>query len=499
MKPDAPIRRPEEIELKLALPTSNPSSLAKQFAKTHLLARRKATHQHLHDIYYDTPEQLLSQQRIALRLRRVGTDEKPQWLQTLKTGGRSHSALSRRGEWEASVPSAELAQSVLKSTPWSTFDPDGTVFRALAPCFVTSFERTSWTVRRRDGSLIEVALDLGHITVGEKSASICELELELLRGQAAALFDLAQQFSRSIAVLPMTVSKAERGYALAQGSLDAPLNAQPPKLSNNLSLPTAAQRVLREMFCQFTANLNALRSSDDSEVVHQARVGWRRFKSALRLFKPALGVQELPSWQALELLLDFLGEVRDLDVALHDTLPPLAEVYTAGDTRRTEAWETMTQTLRHSASLQRKSVRYALQEPAVGASLLAITQWLDGLSSQAGAGEVDQEVPLRRWARQRIAHLHEQLRAARNDTSSPNSQHRVRILAKRMRYSSEALRDLLPKKRTEQWLQQATNMQTSLGAARDVMQASVLVAKLEADRGLAEFLRGIAVERSRRG
>lgn len=118
MKPDASIRRPEEIELKLALPTSNPLSLAKQFAKTHLLARRKATHQHLHDIYYDTPEQLLRQQRIALRLRRVGTDEKPQWLQTLKTGGRSHSALSRRGEWEASVPSAELAQSVLKSTPW---------------------------------------------------------------------------------------------------------------------------------------------------------------------------------------------------------------------------------------------------------------------------------------------------------------------------------------------------------------------------------------------
>ena len=168
MKPDAPIRRPVEIELKLALPTSHPSSLVRQLARTPLLARRKATHQNLHDSYYDTPEQLLRQAHIALRLRRVGTDEKPQWLQTLKTGGRSHSALSLRGEWEASVPSAKLVLSVLKSTPWSTFDPDGAVFGALAPCFVTSFERTSWTVHRRDGSLIEVALDLGHITVARR-------------------------------------------------------------------------------------------------------------------------------------------------------------------------------------------------------------------------------------------------------------------------------------------------------------------------------------------
>ena len=99
MKPDAHSHRSIEIELKLALPTSHPASLVKRLAQTSVLARRKATHQQLHNVYYDTPKQILQQQRVALRIRRIGSEAKPQWLQTLKMGGSSDSALSQRGEW----------------------------------------------------------------------------------------------------------------------------------------------------------------------------------------------------------------------------------------------------------------------------------------------------------------------------------------------------------------------------------------------------------------
>ena len=493
MKPDVISRRSQEIELKLALPTSDPSGLAKQLARTPQLARRKPTHQRLHNVYYDTPEQFLHQERVALRIRRVGSDAKPQWLQTLKMGGSGDSALSKRGEWEVPVPGAMLSLDALKATPWSGIDPEGSVFRALAPCFVTTFERTSWVVRRRDGSMVEVALDVGHITVDDKTTPICELELELLAGQPVALFDIAQQIARTVAVLPQSNSKAERGYALAQNCLDMPLRAQPPKLKPDLALPEAARCVLREMFCQFTTNLNALRSSDDPEVVHQARVAWRRFRSALRLFKPVLVADAVPSWQALQALLSFLGELRDLDVARTETLPSLAHAYTADDARRTEAWQAMTQALLHAADLQRKSVRFALQEPTVGAALLAITQWLEGLSALQGSGDTETELKLslRRWARRRIVRLHAQLQIACKDTGNTESQHRARILAKRMRYGIEALRSLLPKKRTKRWYQQATSLQESIGATRDVTQAAVLVAKLQAERGLVDFLRGV--------
>lgn len=501
MKRDALSHRSVEIELKLALPTSHPASLAERLAKTPALVRRKVTHQYLHNVYYDTPAQILRQQRVALRIRRIGSEAKPQWLQTLKMGGSSDSALSQRGEWEAPVTSAVLNAAALESTPWSGIDPDGAVFRALAPCFVTRFERTSWLVRRRGGSVVEVALDIGQIVAGDKHAPICELEFELKAGEPAALFDLAQQIADSIAVLPMTISKSGRGYALAQDSLDTPLRAQPPRLSSKLSLPETARSVLREMFCQFTTNLNALSRSDDPEVVHQARVGWRRFRSAWRLFKPVFAGSVVPSWQALHALLHALGELRDLDVAGIDTLPPLADAYTAGDDQRTAAWRSMNQTLIHAAQLQRKTVRYALQEPAVGVSLLAITRWLAGGKALSTLDEaaLQQDETLRQWARRRATRLHKQFKLAlkeantKNATNNANIQHRARILAKQMRYGIEAMDALLPKKRSRRWLEQAIMLQTRIGVSRDVAQAGALADRLEIDRELVAFLRGVAV------
>lgn len=489
----------QEIELKLALPTSDPSSLAKRLSRTPVLARRKATRLHLHNIYYDTPELFLRQQRIALRLRRLGDAAKPKWLQTLKTSGRSDSALSQRGEWEMPVRNAGLSLKLLEDTPWSGFDPEGSVFAALAPAFETSFERTSWLLRRRDGSVVEVALDIGQIVAGDKCSPLCELELELKAGQATALFEVAQQISQTIAVLPFNASKAERGYALMQDGPALALHAQAQALASNLSLPETAQRVLGEMFSQFTGNLNTLLVSDDPEVVHQARVGWRRFKSAMRLFKPVLAVDTVPHWQGLQTLLTCLGKLRDLDVARNETLPPIADTFAAGDPRRLKSWQAMTRALTQACELQRKTVRYALQEPAVGVGLLATTQWLEGLTDSSGANDAQLEpkVSLRHWVKHRILHLHGQLELANKQTANPDSQHRVRILAKRMRYDIEALRDLLPRKRTQRWYQQASCLQTSIGAKRDVLQAAALVAELEVDHGLVEFLRGLAAGQKR--
>jgi len=80
------------------------------------------------------------------------------------------------------------------------------------------------------------------------------------------------------------------------------------------------------MFCQFTTNLNALRSSDDPEVVHQARSAGDALKVRCG-FQARPGAEAVPSWQPCKRC-DCLGELRDLDVAQTDTLPPLADAYT---------------------------------------------------------------------------------------------------------------------------------------------------------------------------
>ena len=272
------------------------------------------------------------------------------------------------------------------------------------------------------------------------------------------------------------------------------------KTELKLALRAVAACVLREAFSQFETNLMVLRKSDDPEVVHQARIGWRRFRSALRLFKPALTDNARPLSSALPSLLNLLGELRDLDVAWHDTLPPLKEAYTAGNTKRLKAWLSMLQALQQAGKRHRQSVRVALRSPEVGADMVATTAWLQALSETDA--DMDRHtdkkvnVSLRCWSERRMARLHRKLKSARKNIGNPDHQHRLRILAKRMRYSLEALHAFLPERRAKRWRQQATHLQVKLGARRDLIQANAWIAKREGDLEISAFLRGLAIGRS---
>jgi len=479
----------QELELKLSLPGADVTTLVERLTRTPVLVRRRRSQQSLFNIYFDTPGQDLRQHGVALRLRRVGSVADPRWLQTLKTSTSELSALSQRGEWESAVAGPVLDSAVLVPTPWSSFDPDGRLFAALAPCFVTRFERALWLVRRRDGSAVEVALDIGHIEANGKQAPICELELELKAGEPAALFDLARQLARQVAVLPANQSKAARGFLLAQDALDRPQRAQTPQRVVPLSRPELAQHVLREMFAQFSQNLVALRTSDDPEVVHQARVGWRRFRSGLRLFRKILANTCAPERLELRPLLDALSALRNLDVAVTDTLPSLSNAYAEGNAAREQAWQVVLTALAKASALQRRRVRQAIQVPAVGACLLAITEWLEQLTGRDNVRPV-RKAALQRWARRRIASLQQRLELAIRNAATPQQQHRVRILAKRLRYGVEALYDLLPTPLVDACSEQATRLQETLGLSRDLAQASALVVRHSPDAAIEAFLRG---------
>jgi CHAD domain-containing protein len=248
------------------------------------------------------------------------------------------------------------------------------------------------------------------------------------------------------------------------------------------------------MFVQFTNNLDSLRVSDDPEVVHQARIGWRRFKSGVRLFKKL--VPAPPSLDGLHPLATHLSELRNLEVALTETLPALANAYVMGDAQRATSWQALLEVLKQETDLQRNAVRHTLALPEVGASLLAIVQWLEDLSDaepkqQAKSGS------LHHWAERQILRLDKQMRQAHTEADTFEKWHQVRILAKRLRYSAEAMQELLPRQLAKSCASSAAEIQSSIGAKRDVAQASALVMKLNLDRGIAEFLRGVVVGATR--
>lgn len=481
-----------ELELKLALPTQDPQLLEKQLARVPLIGRRKPTRQQLHSTYYDTPAHALHQAAVALRVRRIGAAAQPRWVQTLKMGGKSDSAFSQRGEWEAQLPSDALDPSMLQDTPWVQRDPDGALFGALAPVFTTTFERLSWIVTSGDARA-EVALDRGSVQMDGYSTPLCELEIELQSGTPEALFDIAEQISQQLALLPLHMSKAERAYRLAQGTLNAPLRARPAELHKDMDYHAMVHSVLRETFLHFSANLNTLRSSDAPEVLHQARVGWRRLKSALRLFRQRAEGSSFPPLDALQPLLQQLAELRDLDVASSEVFPAFASAYQEEDPRRVQQWQQLETALAQRIAEQRGALRQTLADPAIGRSLLAITRWLEtGQVHLPLEPHTGKQQAGKKWLKQQVAHLAKQLDAMPLHAQDPAQQHRMRILSKRLRYSIEGLRNWLPKKRAQRWLDTAIRHQTHIGHARDRQQALDIAQRLQAAEGIVAFLRGAA-------
>jgi inorganic triphosphatase YgiF len=482
-----------EVELKLGLPTTDPLALERLLQAATPLIDLTAKHEHLDNIYFDTPDQILRQAKAALRIRRVGSENNLQWLQTLKMGGLAglgDGALTQRGEWENTVPGPELDFELLRATPWAQLDPDGQVLRALQPCFATLFDRTTWVVQVDGDTSVEVALDIGHVVVGDYGAPICELELELKSGPPSALLELAQRLSQFVGVIPLSMSKAERGYAFAQRTLHAPRSARSPAIEHRMPAHAIAQSVLRESFDHFTANLNSLRSADGAEVVHQARVGLRRLKSAMRLFKKWVPATSTSAMEALEPLVKSLGQLRDLEVAMTQTLPPLANAYTSGNRQRQDHWRTLAHTLNTEAHQQRQCVREILDTPATGTALITLAQWIESPPYEAEKGQDETKEPRHAWALARIQEMHTALKKALQATNTPANQHRARILAKRVRYGIEAIQPLLPRKKADKWLQQAKSIQAGIGAQRDLQQALEMAGRLQLAAGIADFLRG---------
>jgi len=199
----------QEIELKLAVPDDAIAALT-AWLDAHARAHGE---RELRNVYLDTPEHDLARARAALRLRRQGA----QWLQTLKTAGRSECGLAARHEWEVPVAGEVLEPDAFPEEARAVVAP---LAARLAPVFRTDFRRRTWTIEQ-DGAQVEAALDLGTITAPGSEARhvIQELELEWLSGEAAlagpTLLALARRL-RSIAPLtPSDLSKAARGYQLA--------------------------------------------------------------------------------------------------------------------------------------------------------------------------------------------------------------------------------------------------------------------------------------------
>lgn len=193
----------QEIELKLALPVRQAPNL-----RLHPLLASCPPRKHcIRNIYLDTPQQLLRQQKIALRRRQKGQE----WLLTIKTANISCGGLSRRLEWEYPMPPEQLDFSPVDAPEIRHLLEHHRT--SLHLVFRTDFVRTTWQLQY-EASQIEVALDLGYIRTQHRREAIHEVELELLSGPEKNLEALARNLQQNLPLTPLNPSKAARGFAL---------------------------------------------------------------------------------------------------------------------------------------------------------------------------------------------------------------------------------------------------------------------------------------------
>jgi triphosphatase len=199
-----------EIELKFFVSPDFSQQLKEKIADTKILQH---SCRDLGNIYFDTPDNWLRQHDIGLRIRRFDDV----FVQTVKTSGRVVAGLHQRPEFNAEHTSNSPDLSLHPADIWPYGKTAEVLQAELTPLFSTNFTREQWLIGMPDGSQVEVAFDHGHVVAGEKEEPIAEVELELKSGQTEALFTLARTIIEGGGMRLGNLSKAARGYRLAQG------------------------------------------------------------------------------------------------------------------------------------------------------------------------------------------------------------------------------------------------------------------------------------------
>jgi inorganic triphosphatase YgiF len=464
---------PDEVEIKLRL-SPDRVSLLKRAATLRSLARARGRTRRLLSIYFDTPRFDLLAIGGALRIRHIGK----QRIQTLKLPVEDASGLQTFQEIERPVTD-DLPELAGLGDEAAGLRLDDHLFATdLSPVFTTEFRRTIWPVEFKDAG-IELALDNGEVRAGERRHPICEIELELKTGTPECLVELAIALNREVPVAWEYDTKASRGYRLAANDPPGPQRAAPVLVSPDMTARTAFTMTARACIRQIRANEACARLGEDTEGVHQFRVGLRRLRALVGAYRKAMA-PELFAYLARELdwLQTQFGAARDWDVFIAESLqrlrmrlpadPAVAAMLRAAGTLRDEGYNAM---------------RAVLDEPRYTELLLrlelALTSGNWGAPADAGGALLDH--PVGEFALAILERRYRRLRkiGGKRADLPEEDLHRLRIAGKKLRYVADFFRSLYPKKPTAKFIAALAEVQDQLGSLNDAVVSRQLLLALE--------------------
>lgn len=393
-------------------------------------------------IYYDTPDFSLRERAVAVVL----------------SDGRATAA-------SAMEPADLAALATVPDTP-------------LRPIFEASLARTVRRLVVGDATL-RIELAIGRLASAKGATPFAQVALDLEAGEPEQLVATALDLRRSVRARLTVDSEIDRGYALAAGVDPAAIRiarAQPVALDPALSVEQGLARLLRGCLEHWIGNEAAVLDHRAAEAVHQMRVALRRLRAVLTQFRPMLPeADDRMFGSELRWLGQRLGEARDWDVMLDDTLPPVEAAF---------AGEPALQALRRAVEAVRSesydrllldlnSERYARLVYGFAAWTFGFGWRHQPLSPPAAA----LFQPLAPYAATEMARRRRKLfQGVAAPSGLPcDVQHALRKRVKRARYLIEFFAPLLPGKPPRRLSRLLAEAQEALGRANDLSTARRLL------------------------
>jgi inorganic triphosphatase YgiF len=452
-----------EVELKLAISPDDAAKLGR-LPPVKSASAGRAVNRQMHSVYYDTPDLALKAQGMALRLRREGT----RWVQTLKGAGRVEGGLHQREEHEIQVPAPLLDYPALAAWGMSELLADPAQRTRLQPVFTCDFKRTIRHLALEDGTQIELCADSGTIAAGEAIEPISEIELELKAGTPVRLIDFALALLEAIALRLEPRTKAERGYALAEKRIPAPVKASAPALGAGMSVTDAFRAVVFSCVAHLQANEVGVTAGADIEYLHQARVALRRLRSTFSVFNRAFPRAAFEDLLAeLRWLGGCLGPARDWDVFACTMLSRVAGAF---------ADDAAIQALAEHAGELRADANRRAVEALAAKRYTALLLRLNGMFYRAPWAALGDETaaalraePLAQFTAEVLSRRHRKVvkRGRRRAELDPPGLHRLRIEIKKLRYAAEFFSSLYERKAVRNYTAALAALQELLGTLND--------------------------------
>jgi triphosphatase len=220
----------------------------------------------------------------------------------------------------------------------------------------------------------------------------------------------------------------------------------------------------------FALNEHPLQAGD-AEAVHQMRVGLRRLRAAISLFKDVLDDEETQGIKAqLRWLTDELGPARDYDVLLAESVTPLKEA----SPHRLEL-QKLESLLRERRATKLAQAKRAVESDRYRKLVLETALWLlggdwlhDARKRQRRRRQGSLELLASQQLTWRAKRVGKKLR--RLERLDPDQRHELRIEVKKLHYGTQFFGALFPgqARRRKRFIERLKRLQDSLGRLNDL-------------------------------